>query len=53
MGYKLRVSRIKQKCAFGVCADSEGPDGQSDQGLRCPLPESLDTIYCINSDQRP
>ena len=24
-----------------------------DQGLRCPLPESLDTIDCINGKQRP
>ena len=30
------------------------PDhAQSDQGLRCPLTESLDTIECINREQRP
>ena len=34
-------------------ADSEGPDGlvQSNQGLRCLLTESLDTIECINEEQ--
>ena len=26
---------------------------QSDQGLHCPLTESLDTTKCINRDQRP
>ena len=26
---------------------------QSDQGLHCPLTESLDTIECINGEQRP
>ena len=25
---------------------------QSDQGPRCPLPESLDTMGCINGGQR-
>ena len=35
--------------AFGACADSEGPE----QGLHSPLPESLDTIECINDEQIP
>ena len=26
---------------------------QFDQGLHCPLPESLDTIKCISGEQRP
>ena len=43
------MSRDKRKYAFGACADSEDPD----QGLRCSLPESLDTIECINGEQRP
>ena len=38
--------------------DSEGQDqpagsAQSDQCLRCPLTESLDTIKCINGEQIP
>ena len=35
----LYTSCAKQTCAFGACADA-----RSDQGIRCPLPESLDTI---------
>ena len=46
------------KHAFGACADSKGP-GQTtqihspNQGLHCPLTELLDTIECINGEQRP
>ena len=32
-----------KKCALGAYVDV-----QSDQSLHCPLPESLDTIECIN-----
>ena len=32
---------------------SDCADAQSDQGLCCLLPESLDTIECINGEQRP
>ena len=38
-------------------ADSEGLDQpanpQSDQGVPCPLTESLDTTECMNGEQRP
>ena len=40
------MSHAKQKCAFGT-------NVQSDQGLHCTLPVLLDTIECINVDQRP
>ena len=42
------------KMCLRVYADSEGPDqtARSDQGLRCPLPESLHTTECINGEQR-
>ena len=40
------LSRAKQNCAFGA-------NVQSDLGCHCTLPESLDTIECINGDQRP
>ena len=30
-------------------ADCEGPD----QGILCPLTESLDTTECMNEEQRP
>ena len=32
---------------------SDCADAQSDQGLRCPLPESLNTKECIDGEQRP
>ena len=32
---------------------SAGTSAQSDQGLNCPMPESLDTTECINREQRP
>ena len=38
-------------------ADSEGPDQpvhrQSDQGLPCPLTDSMDTTEYMNGEQRP
>ena len=41
-----------QTYAFGTYADNKGPDQsastQSNQGLYCPLTESLDTIWYIN-----
>ena len=47
------MSLTKRKCAFGLCADSKGPDQtvkmQSDQGLHCPLTESLDTTKYMES----
>ena len=50
------VSPLKQlitrELHNGKYADSEGPDqtahAQSDQGLRCPLKESLTTVECID-----
>ena len=48
---------MPRKCVFRACADSKGPGEtafmHSDQGLCCLLPESLDTIECINGEQRP
>ena len=32
---------------------SDCADAQSDQGLRCPLPDLVNTIECINREQRP
>ena len=32
---------------------SDCASAQSDQSLRCPLPESMNTIECINCQQRP
>ena len=40
------LSLAKQNCAFGATV-------QSDQGLHFTLPESSDTIECINGDKRP
>ena len=40
-----------EHCQAKMCLQSESE--QSDQCLRCPLPESLDTIECINGEQRP
>ena len=47
---KLQVSHVIWKYAFGAQnADSEGPDSQTDQSLRCPHTESLDiAIYVYN-----
>ena len=44
------------KTGFRAHADSEGPDQParplSDQGLRCPLTESLDTIYNVSMESK-
>ena len=43
-----------KKC-LRAYADSEGPDQpvHCDQGLPCPLTESLDITECMNGEQRP
>ena len=44
-------------CALGINGwrkpRSACTSRQSDQGLCCPLTESLDTIECINEEQMP
>ena len=50
-------SRAKRKICFPGLYGQRKPrsdcaDAQSDQGPRCSLPESLDTIKCINGEQR-
>ena len=46
-----------QKRVFGhmrtAKARSDCADAQSDQGLHCPLAESLDTTECMKGEQRP
>ena len=41
----------------GICGQrrprSDCADAQSDQGLCCPLTESLDTVECISGEQMP
>ena len=41
----------------GMCGQrrprSACASAQSDQGLHCPLTESLDTIECMNGEQKP
>ena len=44
----IDVSLFLQK-RLRAYAESESQD----QGLRCPLTESLDTIECINEEQMP
>ena len=39
----MRAARPRSACA----------SAQSDQGLHCPLTESLDTIECMTGEQRP
>ena len=45
-----------EKVSFGICGPwrprSSCASAQSDQGLHCPLIESLDATECINRDQR-
>ena len=44
------------KTCLRAYADSEGPDQPAhpaDQGFHCPLTKSLDTIECMNGEQRP
>ena len=59
MGHKSQTKTVTvglhhaKKC-LREYADSEGPDQsahQSDQGLCCPLTESLDTIECISGEK--
>ena len=62
----LQIVQIYRLCSCGLhhakawfwaYADSGGPDQpkhwQSDQGLHCPLTESLATTECMNGKQRP
>ena len=44
---KMCIRRMQgQRRPRSYCADA-----QSDQGLRCPLPESLATTECVNGEQ--
>ena len=44
-----------QKRSLGICGQrkprSACASAQSDQGLHCPLTESLDTTECMNGEQ--
>ena len=39
----IRTAKAQISCA----------SNQSDQGIHCPLAESLDTTECMNGEQRP
>ena len=51
MGHAMR------KRVSGICGQrrprSACAFAQSDQGLHCPLTESLDTMECMNDEQTP
>ena len=50
--YLSKMDHAMRKRVFWSYVDSEGPDhAQSDQGRRCLLIVSLDTIECINGEQ--
>ena len=50
------IDHAMQKCVIGYMRTAKSPDHcasvQSDQGLSCPLTESLDTTECMNGEQR-
>ena len=39
--------------SYGICGQRRPRSAQSDQGLHCPLTESLNTTKCMNGKQRP
>ena len=47
-GQNVSSGICEQRRPRSACASS-----QSDQGLRCPLTESLDNIKCMNAEQIP
>ena len=60
--WQCAISGIKwavpcENVSSGICGQrrskSACASAQSDQGLPCPLPESLDTTECMNGKQRP
>ena len=50
------IGRAKN-VSSGICGQrrprSDCASAQSDQGLRCPLTDSLNTTECMNAEQRP
>ena len=52
-----RAAPCKNDVSLGTCGQrrprSDCASAQSDQGLPCPLIESLDTTECLNEEQRP
>ena len=59
---KIKYAMIKEPRQAKLCLRgmrgqrrprSDCADAQSDLGLRCSLPESMDTTECINGEQRP
>ena len=47
----------REMMSLGICGQrrprSACASAQSNQGLRCPLPESLGTTVCFNGGQKP
>ena len=50
------LAALCENLSSGICGQrkprSDCASTQSDLGLRCPLTESLDTLECINGEQR-
>ena len=48
---------LSENVSSSICGQrrprSDCADAQSDQGIRCPLTESLDTKECMNGKQKP
>ena len=42
-----------ENVSLGICGQLRPRSAQSDQGLCCPLTESLDSVECINGEQMP
>ena len=60
-GTYIRVNNLQivkwvapcENVSTGICGQRRPRSAQSDQGLCCPLTESVDTTECINGEQRP
>ena len=56
-GSKSKYGPRNAKTSSGICGQrrprSACASAQSDQGLRCPQTESLNTIECFNGEQMP
>ena len=53
----IKWATLSKTVSSGICGQrkprSACASAQPDQGSRCPLTKSLDTIECINGEQMP
>ena len=51
--FYLSYDAQRTKGPFMQSANNKGPDPQANQGLRCPLAQSINTVVYVDEQRRP